>query len=156
MLINTINTPLLTRLTHHQLIGRWYTYPALWKIWVRQLGWLFPTEWKNKTCSKSPISIYNAISRMPILSQRYPQYLFRRLNHGFFPWENGSETVKFSHAAIGFHRGATIFRIHGVQHRFDQGIAFHQTVLDLGCRMGPPLESVLRCLISVSKNDGLW
>ena len=26
----------------------------LWKIWARQLGLLFPTEWKNKTCSKPP------------------------------------------------------------------------------------------------------
>ena len=25
----------------------WWCQP-LWKIWVRQLGWLFPTEWKNK------------------------------------------------------------------------------------------------------------
>ena len=27
----------------------------LWKIWVRQMGWLFPI-WKNKTCSKPPTS----------------------------------------------------------------------------------------------------
>ena len=28
--------------------------PPLWKIWVCQLGWLFPTEWKNKKGSKPP------------------------------------------------------------------------------------------------------
>jgi hypothetical protein len=31
-------------------------YP-LGKIWVRQLGWLFPI-WKNNKCSKPPTSIY--------------------------------------------------------------------------------------------------
>ena len=29
----------------------------LWKIWVRQLRFLFPTEWNNKTCSKPPTSM---------------------------------------------------------------------------------------------------
>jgi hypothetical protein len=28
--------------------GWWYTYPSE-KICVRQLRWLFPTEWKNKS-----------------------------------------------------------------------------------------------------------
>ena len=29
----------------------------LWKIWVRQLGWWFPTEWKNNTSSNhQPVS----------------------------------------------------------------------------------------------------
>ena len=28
----------------------------LWKIWVIQLGWLFPTEWTNKKSSKPPTS----------------------------------------------------------------------------------------------------
>ena len=34
----------------------WWFQP-LWKIWVRQLGWLFPIYiyiWKHKTCSKPP------------------------------------------------------------------------------------------------------
>ena len=38
------------------LVGGWAL--PLWKIWVRQLGLLFPTEWKNKKCSKLPTSIY--------------------------------------------------------------------------------------------------
>ena len=29
-------------------------FQHLWKIWLRQLGWWFPTERKNKKCSKPP------------------------------------------------------------------------------------------------------
>ena len=51
-----------------KLINQWYIVvpdshnnhnwlvvePPLWKIWVRQLGLFFPTEWKNKKCAKPP------------------------------------------------------------------------------------------------------
>ena len=37
-------------------------YLPLWKIWVRQLRWFFPTEWKNKTCSKPPTNQVGCIS----------------------------------------------------------------------------------------------
>ena len=32
--------------------GWWYTYPS--EKYESQLGWWFPTEWKNETCSKPP------------------------------------------------------------------------------------------------------
>ena len=33
----------------------------LWKIWLRQLGLFFPTEWKNKKCSKPPTRLYPVV-----------------------------------------------------------------------------------------------
>ena len=30
------------------MISTGWWFQPLWKIWIRQLGWLFPTEWKNK------------------------------------------------------------------------------------------------------------
>ena len=36
--------------------GWWFFALPLCKIWVGQLGWLFPTEWKIKKCSKPPAS----------------------------------------------------------------------------------------------------
>jgi len=43
--------------------GCWLVvYLPLWKIWVRQLRWFFPTEWKNKTCSKPPTNQVGCIS----------------------------------------------------------------------------------------------
>ena len=38
----------------------WWFQP-LWRIWVRQLGWLCPI-WKNKTCSKPPNSLQMGLS----------------------------------------------------------------------------------------------
>ena len=41
-------------------ISGWWFQP-LWRIWVRQLGWLFPTEWKhkkNKVPNHQPVYIY--------------------------------------------------------------------------------------------------
>jgi hypothetical protein len=35
----------------------WWFQP-LWKIWVRQLGWLFPIYGKYNSCSKPPNSDY--------------------------------------------------------------------------------------------------
>ena len=32
--------------------------PPLWKLWVRQLGWLFPIYRKTKKCSKPPTSYF--------------------------------------------------------------------------------------------------
>ena len=39
-------------MVNHNLVGGWPTH--LKNICDSQLGWLFPTVWKNKTCSKPP------------------------------------------------------------------------------------------------------
>ena len=53
-------------LSYRKFIVKWWvlhiyclvvsTPKPLWKIWVRQLGLLFPTIGENKTCSKPPTS----------------------------------------------------------------------------------------------------
>ena len=42
--------------------GWWLTYPS--EKYDSQLGWLFPTEWKNRKCSKPP-------PRQMVMSSRY-------------------------------------------------------------------------------------
>ena len=41
----------------HPSMSGWWFQP-LWKIWVRQLGWLFPIYGKYNSCSKPPNSDY--------------------------------------------------------------------------------------------------
>ena len=38
---------LVSTFTRSNLVGG--MFQPLWNIWVRQLGWLFPTEWENKS-----------------------------------------------------------------------------------------------------------
>ena len=54
-LVNTQNTMFnMIMYDDNILVGGWVDLP-LWKIWLRQLGWLFiPNIWENKKCSKPP------------------------------------------------------------------------------------------------------
>ena len=40
----------------------------IWKIWVRQLGWLFPTEWENKKCSSHHQSVIGCSHQQKAMS----------------------------------------------------------------------------------------
>ena len=77
----------------------WLVVYLLWKIWVRQLGWLFPIYpniWKNKTHVPHHQPIYKGWQRRSLfkykwwttVSSRFPQLLGGSSHKSFLWWKN--------------------------------------------------------------------
>jgi hypothetical protein len=74
--------------------GWWYTYPSE-KMKVSQLGLLsFPTEWKDKKCSKPPTRSYgrgpftSVLTQLEQLDIRWPMVIHLETKGAFLPWES--------------------------------------------------------------------
>ena len=107
----------------HDIISNWWLSHPFWKIWVCQLGWLFPIYGKSKnSCSKPPTS-YDIIYIFPILpylsnlESPFPWFHMTQIKGAW--WLGGPTALqsarRMSSLSIVGHRGFGDHRKYGYQ-----------------------------------------